>query len=228
MMFWWIYFDATSLYPSAMWVGNSVNSQTETGLAFKPVVNKTSVDGITNQTFNEDGNESVILKTEYYKPPDNIFQHLPVKEKVGIFEVSRMRNGYIIDTFTSADICETVKTGAKVIEIYEGVLYRKNFRISPFKKISEKLFALRRKYKDELNDLMQGLVKLITNSLNGAQIGRDINEFYIGKPEHWMKAEYVDNVLVYCGLPNRKTILKLKKDDGLDDDNDVRTHYLHN
>ena len=35
-----------------------------------------------------------------------------------------MRNGYIIDTLTSVDICEIVKIGGRVIEIYEGVLYR--------------------------------------------------------------------------------------------------------
>ena len=34
-----------------------------------------------------------------------------------------MRKGYIIDTLTSVDIREIVKTGGKVIEIYEGVIY---------------------------------------------------------------------------------------------------------
>ena len=34
-----------------------------------------------------------------------------------------MRNGYVIDTLTSVDICEIVKNGGKVIEIYEGVIY---------------------------------------------------------------------------------------------------------
>ena len=34
-----------------------------------------------------------------------------------------------------------------------------NFKISPFRKVKEKLFVLRQKYKDEKNDLMQGLVK---------------------------------------------------------------------
>ena len=52
-----------------------------------------------------------------------------------------------------------------MIEIYEGVIYRENFKISPFRKIIKKMFALRQKYEDEKNDLMQGLVKLIKNSL---------------------------------------------------------------
>ena len=49
-----------------------------------------------------------------------------------------MRNGYIIDTLTSVDIYKIVKIGGRVIEIYEGVLYRENFKISPFRKVIEK------------------------------------------------------------------------------------------
>ena len=52
-----------------------------------------------------------------------------------------MRNGYIIDTLTSVDICEIVQTGGKVIEIYEGVIYQENFKKSTFRKVIEKLFA---------------------------------------------------------------------------------------
>ena len=62
-------------------------------------------------------------------------------------EANRMRNGYIIDTLTSVDIQELVKTGGKVIETYEGVTCRENFKISPFRKVMEKLFALRKKIK---------------------------------------------------------------------------------
>ena len=56
-----------------------------------------------------------------------------------------MRNGYIIDTLPSVDIQEIVKIGGKVIEIYEGVIYRENFRVSPLKKVIDKLFELRQK-----------------------------------------------------------------------------------
>ena len=65
-----------------------------------------------------------------------------------------MRNGYIIDTLTSVDIQEIVEIGGKVVGIYEGVIYRENFKISPFRKVMEKLFVLRvlrQKYKDEKN-----------------------------------------------------------------------------
>ena len=142
-------FDATSLYPSAMWDENSVYPKIETGVAFKPRMNKTYVEAFNNKTFNEDGDDSAILTIKYYNPPDPIFQHLPVKEKVKKLEVNRMRNGYIIDTLTSVDIQEIVKIGGKVVEIYEGVIYRKNFNVSPFRKVIEKLFALRQKYKDK-------------------------------------------------------------------------------
>ena len=152
-------FDATFLYPSAMWDENSVYPKIETGFAFNPNMNDIYVEAFNNQTFNEDGDESAILTIKYYNPPDLIFQHLPVKEKVKRINVNRMRNGYIIDTLTSVDIQEIVKIGGKVIEIYEGVVYREDFKVSPFRKVIQKLFALRQKYKDEKIDLMQRLVK---------------------------------------------------------------------
>ena len=103
------------------------------------------MDAFNNKIFNEGGNETALLKIKYYNPPDLIFQHLPVKEKVKNIEVNGIRNGYIIDTLTSIDICEIVETGAKLIEIYEEVIYGKNFTISPFRTVIEKLFALRQK-----------------------------------------------------------------------------------
>ena len=70
-----------------------------------------------------------------------------------------MRNGYIFDTLSSVDIQEIVKIGGKVIDIYEGVIYRENFKVSPFRNVIDKLFKLRQKYKDEIKDVMQLLVK---------------------------------------------------------------------
>ena len=112
-----------------------------------------------------------------------------------------MRNGYIIDTLTSVDICEIVKIGGKVIEIYEGVIYRENFKISLFRKVIENIFASRQKYKDEKNDLKQELVTLIMNSLYGVQIHRVFNESYYCKSKTWMKTEFDENVLDYWRLP---------------------------
>ena len=78
-----------------------------------------------------------------------MFQHLTVKEKVKKIESKRVRNGYILDTLTSIDICEIAKIGGRVVEINEGDIYRENFKISPFRKVIEKLFVSRQKYKDE-------------------------------------------------------------------------------
>ena len=218
-------FDATSLYPSAMWDENSVYPKIETGFAFKTHMNNVYIEAFNNQTFNQDGDESAILKTKNYNPPNLIFQHLPVKEKVKNVEVNRMRNGYIIDTLTSVDICEIVKIGGRVVEIYEGVVYRENFRTSPFSKPIEKLIALREKYQKEHNDLMQKLVKLIMVSLYGVQIRKDIDQSYKCKSQHWMETEYDENVLDYWKLPNSNYVVKFKKDDGLNGDIDVKKKH---
>ena len=113
-----------------------------------------------------------------------------------------------------------------MIEIYEGVIYQENFKVSPFRKVIEKLFALRQKYKDEKNDLTRVLIKLIMNSLYGVQIRRDINESYYCKSENRMKTEFDANVLDYWKLPSGNYIVKMKRDDGLDDDCDIKNTLL--
>ena len=106
-------FDATFLYPSAIWDEKSVNPKIESGFAFKPHMNDVNVKSFNDQIFNQNSDEPAILKIKYYNPPDLIFQQLPVKEKVKNIEVNRMRNGYIIDRLTSVDIQEIVKTKKK-------------------------------------------------------------------------------------------------------------------
>ena len=134
-------FDASSLYPSAMWDEKSVYSNIETGFAFKLHMIKTYVVAFNNQTFSQVGKESAILKLKFCNPPNLVFQHLPVKGKVKKIEVIRLRNGYNIETLASVDLQEYVKIGGEIIEIYEGVIYIENFKISPFRKVIEKLFA---------------------------------------------------------------------------------------
>ena len=101
-----------------------------------------------------------------------------------------MRNGYIIDHLTSVDIQEIVKIGGKIIEIYEDVIYRENFKVSPLRKVIYKLFALRQNYKDEKNEVMHLLVKLLMNSLYGEQFCKDTEEKFACKSEAWMMTEY--------------------------------------
>ena len=60
------------------------------------------------------------------------------------------------------------------------------------------------------------------NSLYGVQIRRDFSESYYCKSGTWMKTEFDENVLEYWRLPTGNYIVKLKKDDGLDDDCDVK------
>ena len=213
-------YDATSLYLSAMWDEISVYPKTETVFAFKPDMNDVYVKTFNNKTFNQAGDESAILRLKFYNPPNLIFKHLPVRDEK--IEVNRMRKDYIIDILTSVDICKIVKIGGKVVEIYEGVIYRGSFKISPFRRVIEKLFASGQKYKGEKIDLMHGLIELIMNSLYGVQIRRDINESYYCKSETWIYAEFDENVLDYWNLPNGDYIVKMKKDDGLDDDCDIK------
>ena len=74
-------FDATLLYANGMCDGNSVHPKLESGFAFKPHLNDLYVKFSSDQFFNEDGDESAILKKKFYSPPIFMFQHIPVKEK---------------------------------------------------------------------------------------------------------------------------------------------------
>ena len=65
-----------------------------------------------------------------------------------MIEINRMRNGYIIDTLTSVDIEEFVKVGAKVLKIYEGVIYKESFKTSLFGKTIDILGILKNIYKN--------------------------------------------------------------------------------
>ena len=66
-------YDATSLYPSAMWDEKSVYPKIEIGFAFKPDLNDVYVESFDNKSFSQDGDESAILSIKYYNPPDIMF-----------------------------------------------------------------------------------------------------------------------------------------------------------
>ena len=72
-------FDATSFYPSAMWDKKTVSLK-KTGFVFKPHMNDVYVKTFNNQTFNQDSDESAIVKKMYYNPPNMMFQPLPGKQ----------------------------------------------------------------------------------------------------------------------------------------------------
>ena len=48
--------------------------------------------------------------------------------------------------------------GGKVNKNYAGGICRENFKLKLFRSFFDNFFALRQKHKDEVNDLMQGLV----------------------------------------------------------------------
>ena len=160
---------------------------------------------------------SAILKIKYYNPKNLIVQHLPVKEREKKIEINPMRNGYIIHTLTSVDIQENVKIGCRIIEIYEGVVSRENFKISPFGKVIDKLFAFRQNYKKENNDVMQLIVKLLMNSLYGEQIRKDIEEKFACKSEAWMMSDNDERVRDYWKISGINYIVKMIDDAGLED-----------
>ena len=208
----WV-FDAVSFYPNCMSDEKSNYPRIETGYAYTPNMNEELVNKFNNQTFTKG---FAILKIKYYNPKNRIVQHLPVKEKKKAVEINCMRNGYIIHYLTSVDFQESLKIGEKVVEVYESVFYRANFKISPFKKTIDKLFELRQKYKDEISDAMQLLVKLIMNSSYGEQIRKDIEESYQCKSEMWMMTEYDERVLDYQKINYGNYIVELKDDEGLE------------
>ena len=197
-----------------MWDEKSINPRIETGYSFTRDMHKFLVHRFNNQTFTQG---SAILKIKYYNPKNLIVQHIPIKEKEKKIDINRMRNGYIIDTLTSVDIQEIVKIGGKVVEIYEGVIYRENFKVSPFRKVIDILFKLRQKYKDERNEVMQLLVKLLKNCLYGEQIRKDIEEKFACKSEMWMLTEYDERVKDYWKISGIIYIVKMFDDPGLED-----------
>ena len=121
-----------------MWDEKSIYPRIETGFAFTPDKNNELVENFTTRTFNQ-GN--AILEKDHFIQKNSIAQHLSVKEREKEIEINRMRNGFIIDTLTSVDNQEIVKSGGKVIEFYKGVMYRENFKVSPFREVIDNLFV---------------------------------------------------------------------------------------
>ena len=77
-----------------------------------------------------------------------------------------------------------------MFEIYEVVVYRENFKVSLFRKVNDTLFASRQQCKDENNDVMQLLVKLLMNRLYGELKRKDLEEKFAFKSKFWMMNEY--------------------------------------
>ena len=122
-------FDAVSSSPSAMSDPESIYPRIETGYVFTPDMNGELVEKINSGNYTQG---SAILKLKYYKPKTLIVQHLPIKERVNKIEINRMLKGCIVDVSTSVAIQEIGKIGGKVFEIFEAVICKEKFKISPF------------------------------------------------------------------------------------------------
>ena len=121
-----------------------------------------------------------------------------------------MRSAFIVQTSTSVDIQETVQIRGKVLENYEGVVYRENFKINPFEEVNDKLFALRQKYEKEKNEVLQLLVKLTLNALYGEFLRKHITKSYQCKSEMWMQTKYDERVSDYQKVIMEIILLKRK------------------
>ena len=129
-----------------------------------------------------------------------------------------MQNGYVTDTVTTVDVLDFIKIGGKVNEIYEGVLCRGNFKKSPFTEFLVELFALRQKFRDENNNVMQFLVKISMNSLYGENTRKVVDESFACNSEYWMMSEYDERVKDYWRISHGNFFNKLVDDKGLEDE----------
>ena len=80
------------------------------------------------------------------------------------------------------------------------------------------MFALRQKHKDEGNDVMQFLVKLLMNSLYGENIRKDFEEKFACKSDAWMMSEDDERVKDYWKITGTKYIVKMNDDAGLEEE----------
>ena len=90
--------------------------------------------------------------------------------------------------------------------------------MSSFREVIDNLFGLWRKNKDEHNDVVKLLVKLVLNSLYGEQIRKDIEERFACKSEYWMLSEYDEWVKEYWKISHGSYAVKMIDDKGLEDE----------
>ena len=80
------------------------------------------------------------------------------------------------------------------------------------------MFALRQKFKDDKNEVMQLLVILVLNALYGELLRKDVLERYECKSEDRMRSEYDGRILDYHKINYGNYIVKLKDDEGMEDE----------
>ena len=215
-------YDFNSLYPSAQIDKNSTWPRIETAYPFKKHMNESICTLFNSGRWNE-LNRSAFLTIKYHNPENLIFQHLPVKEKIKnpyknirLEEINRMRNGIIVDTFTSVDIVEIIESGGVILDVYEG-FFCHNLEYNRYTEFVTDMFEKRDLFKSQGKDLLQNLAKKIGLSVYGGNIRKDINEEYKCVTENWMKENFDYRVKEWFPLKNGNLIVKLEDDEGVDD-----------
>ena len=106
---------------------------------------------------------SAFLTLKYHKPENLVFQHLPVKEKIGnpyknnrLEEINKMRNGITLDILTSVDIVEKVKGGGVTLEVSED-FFGHDLEYNPYTEFVTDMFEKKDLFKLQRKDSIQNL-----------------------------------------------------------------------
>ena len=127
-----------------------------------------------------------------------------------MYEVGRFRNGYAEAHMTSVDTQEVVRTGGRILRIYEGIVYERNLSESPFRAFIDTLFTMKQSYPKKT--VGNELIKLLMNSLYGKTVQRDIEFITYIWSECTLKQNYDDLVMDYCKLQGDNYIVRRKKE----------------
>ena len=104
-------FDATVSHSTAISEDKSISPKTEWGYASTKHRIHDLVNAFNHQSFT---NRSANLRGKLYTPDDWIYQHIPVREKVGKTGVNSLRNGKLTHT--------TALTLKKVLELVRKIM----------------------------------------------------------------------------------------------------------
>ena len=100
----------------------------------------------------------------------------------------------------SVDIQVIVQIGGKVIEIYEAILHRENYKLSLLENFVEKLFNLRFKHRIKVLMKWNNVIKDTGNGLYGQTSSENIEYELKCVNKKWMESEYGTRVVEYWQL----------------------------
>lgn len=208
-------FDATSLYPSAMYDISSEYPKAESARKFKKEEEQEILNKFNTQTFRP---KTGIFTVLFKYPNDMFFQPIPAKDTIQNHEgkkqeIIRFRNGYCYDVLNSVDIQEIVRCGGEICNIYDGIIYEENYDASPFRSYIEMLFNLRKKFKEEGNKVGDELIKLLMNSLYGKTVQKDITTLNHIWNENTLKNNFDESVKHFEKINDNQYLIKKEMTD---------------